>query len=240
MFGYIRPYKPRMEISDYELYKASYCGLCKELKKFGITSRMTLSYDFAFLLILYMAVNETEISLDKKACIAHPLKKREFVKSCDALTFTATAECISVYHKLKDDISDDGFMKKAAAKTLLSGMKKPYKKAKKLLPELSSLTEEKMNLVHFYDPEAENTFTVDLDLNTDFYNAGHVNFYGAQKFTKVFGDYLVENYNLADHRKDEHIKENWDGVHERLLVKIAELEEARRLRLEEANEEAAE
>ena len=33
MFGYIRPYKPRMEISDYELYKASYCGLCKELKK---------------------------------------------------------------------------------------------------------------------------------------------------------------------------------------------------------------
>lgn len=94
------------------------------------------------------------------------------------------------------------------------------------------LEEEKMNLVHFYDENSENTFTVDLDLNTDFYNAGHVNFYGAQKFTKVFAEYLVENHNLKDHRNDEHVKKNWDGVHEQLLIKIAELEEARRLRIE--------
>ena len=160
MFGYIRPYKPRMEKADYELYKASYCGLCKELKKFGITSRMTLSYDFAFLLILYMAVNETEITFDEKSCMAHPLKKRKFVKSCDALTFTATVECISVYHKLKDDISDDKFVKKTAAKTLLSGMRKPYKKAEKLLPELSSLTEEKMKL----QKETEDKKTKSIDM----------------------------------------------------------------------------
>ena len=160
MFGYIRPYKPRIEICDYELYRSVYCGLCRELGSFGITSRMTLSYDFAFLAILYMAVNETEISFDKKTCMAHPLKKREFVESCDALKFTAAAECISVYHKLKDDISDNEFIKKSAAKTLLSGMKKPYKRAKELLPELAALTEEKMKL----QKETEDKKTVSIDM----------------------------------------------------------------------------
>ncbi len=97
------------------------------------------------------------------------------------------------------------------------------------------LEEEGMNYVHFYDENSENGFTVDLDLTRDFYNSGHVNFYGAQTFTKFFAEYLIENYNFEDHRNDEHITKNWDGVHERLLVKIAELEEARRLRIEEAN-----
>lgn len=95
------------------------------------------------------------------------------------------------------------------------------------------LEEEGMDYLHYYDENEEKGFTMDLDLDKHFYNKGHVNFYGAEIFTTIFADYLVENYNLADHRNDEHIKENWDGVHERLLDKIAELEEARRLRLEE-------
>lgn len=160
MFGYIRPFKPRMTASDYELYKSVYCGLCKELKSFGITSRMTLSYDFAFLAVLYMAVNGTEIATDKKPCMVHAVKKTTFVKSNDALSFTAAAECISVYHKLKDDISDDGFVKKSAAITLLSGMKNAYKKAKKLLPETASVTEEKMKL----QKETEQSRTKSIDM----------------------------------------------------------------------------
>ena len=71
-----------------------------------------------------------------------------------------------------------------------------------------------------------------MDLNTDFYNEGHTNYYGAQKFTKVFSEYLVENYDLKDRRNDENVKEHWDGVHDKLLAKIAELEEARRLKEE--------
>ncbi len=160
MFGYIRPFRPHMQTGDYELYKSVYCGLCKELKSFGITSRMTLSYDFAFLAVLYMAVNKTEISLDKKPCMTHAIKKTSFVKSNDALRFTAAAECISVYHKLKDDISDDEFLKKSAAKTLLSGMKKAYKKASGILPEVASVAEEKMKIQK--ETEDKKTKSVDM------------------------------------------------------------------------------
>ena len=102
------------------------------------------------------------------------------------------------------------------------------------------LEEEGMNYIHFYDENSDNTFTIDLDLKTDFYNPGHLNFYGATKFTTILGNYLVENYELEDKRDQEHVKEHWDGVHERLLEKIEELEEAREKRLAAAEAENAE
>ena len=97
-----------------------------------------------------------------------------------------------------------------------------------------------MDYLHFYDENSENTFTIDLDLKTDFYNPGHLNFYGATKFTSIFADYLIENYGLEDKRNQEHVKEHWDGVHDRLLEKIAELEEAREQRLAASEAENAE
>jgi hypothetical protein len=102
------------------------------------------------------------------------------------------------------------------------------------------LEEEGFDCVHFYEENDVNNFTIDLDLKTDFYNAGHANFYGATKFTDVFAKYLVENYDLKDRRNDEHVKEHWDGVHDTLLAKIGELEEARRLKEEEEAAELAE
>ena len=90
------------------------------------------------------------------------------------------------------------------------------------------LEEEGFECVHFYDENSDNTFSIDLDLETDFYNEGHTNYYGAQKFTTVFSEYLVENYELEDRRDDEQVQKDWDGVHNKLLEKIAELEEARR------------
>lgn len=102
------------------------------------------------------------------------------------------------------------------------------------------LEEEGMDYLHFYDENSENTFTIDLDLKTDFYNPGHLNFYGATKFTSIFADYLIENYGLEDKRNQKHVKEHWDGVHDRLLEKIAELEEAREQRLAASEAENAE
>lgn len=96
------------------------------------------------------------------------------------------------------------------------------------------LEDEGFNYIHFYDENSETTFSIDLDLNTDFYNEGHTNYYGAKKFTNVFSEYLVENYDLKDRRNDDNVKKHWDGVHEKLLTKIAELEEARRIKEEAA------
>lgn len=148
-----------MKICDYELYKAVYCGLCKELASFGIASRMTLSYDFAFLALLYMSVNKTVTEIKREPCMAHAIKKTSYVCHSDALQFTAAAECISVYHKIKDDIKDGNGVKKLTAKSLVAPMKKPYEKAKKLYPDIAKITEENMSLQ--YKTESEKCPSVD-------------------------------------------------------------------------------
>ena len=81
MFGYVRAYKPELKVKEYELYRASYCGLCRSMGKCtGQCSRMTLSYDFAFLAIFRFALLGGELSFDKKRCLAHPFEKRAYVK----------------------------------------------------------------------------------------------------------------------------------------------------------------
>ena len=47
MFGYVMPYVPTLQVQEYELYRAVYCGLCREMGRItGQASRLTLSYDF--------------------------------------------------------------------------------------------------------------------------------------------------------------------------------------------------
>ncbi|MBQ7115644.1 MAG: hypothetical protein IJN94_04425 [Clostridia bacterium] len=96
------------------------------------------------------------------------------------------------------------------------------------------IEEEGFECVHYYDENSETTFSIDLDLNTDFYNEGHTNFYGGQKFTTIFSKYLIDNYDLKDRRDDPKVQKHWDGVHDKLLNKIAELEEARKNKLDAA------
>ena len=43
---------------------------------------------------------------------------------------------------------------------------------------------------------------MNLDFATDFYDSGHVNVLGAQKYTDFLGKYIKENYEIADRRED--------------------------------------
>ncbi len=79
-------------------------------------------------------------------------------------------------------------------------------------------------LLQFYTSEEAGKFTIDLDVNTDFYDESHVNYYGAIKFTDYFADYLDENYDLPDRRNDENAAKYWDGIYETLINKIESLE----------------
>lgn len=90
------------------------------------------------------------------------------------------------------------------------------------------LEKEGMNYISYYSENSDNGFIIDLDTDTDFYNAGHVNFYGATKFTEHLAAYINENYDLPDRRTDENAVAEWDGVHEKLLDKIKELENAKK------------
>lgn len=60
----------------------------------------------------------------------------------------------------------------------------------------------------FYDGN-EHIEEAGIDYATDFYNGAHVNVWGSEKFTRTFGKYLVENYNLETVHEKNVIK-SWD------------------------------
>ena len=131
MFGYIKPLRPELKIREAEDYKAVYCGLCKELgRSYGFFARMTLSYDFAFMAMLFMALDENACpSFEKCSCIAHPFKKQRRCLENKALSLSAKAAMILTYYKIKDDLYDKGFLSKAKAALLLPFASSARKKA---------------------------------------------------------------------------------------------------------------
>lgn len=56
-------------------------------------------------------------------------------------------------------------------------------------------------------------FENNIDYSNDFYNYGHLNIYGATKYTLYFSKYLKEHYDLPDHRNDEKYV-SWDEEYE--------------------------
>ena len=54
---------------------------------------------------------------------------------------------------------------------------------------------------------------MNLDYQKDFYNTYHMNVYGAEKYTRFVANYLLENYQLNDHRNDDN-KDIWQQMYE--------------------------
>ena len=137
MFGYIRADKPEMKIKEFEVYKAVYCSLCKELgNSYGFISRLTLSYDFTFLALLNMSLKGGCQSFERKRCAFNPLKKCNYCKETDDLKMPSAAAMIMLYYKLKDNVADEKGFKKLGYSLLLPIFKGAYKKAQKQYPQL--------------------------------------------------------------------------------------------------------
>lgn len=131
MFGYIKPYRPELKIREAEEYRSIYCGLCKELgRSYGIFARMTLSYDFAFMALLFMSLDEGICpEFEHCRCIAHPFRKQCRCVENKAVSLSAKAAMILTYYKFKDDLADKGFFKKICAAVLMPFASSARKKA---------------------------------------------------------------------------------------------------------------
>jgi len=66
-----------------------------------------------------------------------------------------------------------------------------------------------------YDVE-DNTFNV----YAEFYNTRHVNYFGAERFTELFAQYLKDNYELPDRREDSRCSAVWYGPYDAIKEQI--------------------
>lgn len=149
MFGYVRAYRPLMRVCELDLYKGIYCGLCKEMSaRSGAVSTLTLSYDFVFLTVAHLGLNDRRLAAEKRRCPVHPIRKTPCV-SCKSrpnaeFEYSADAAVILTYHKLCDDLHDKGVKSRLAAAALLPFYRRPYKKAAQRCPYLSQSIEAAM------------------------------------------------------------------------------------------------
>lgn len=148
MFGYVKPFKPHMRICEFETYRAVYCGLCKILgRQYGFISRMTLNYDFAFLGLMALAMNDSlPAEVEPQRCAAHPWRKTPCLKAPDGLEYTAAAAEILIHNKIADDAADKKLFGRLGAKFMLLITKKAYKKARDKYPDLAEYVSEQMKL----------------------------------------------------------------------------------------------
>lgn len=161
MFGYVRAYKPYMRVFEYDIYKAVYCGLCKDMgRRYGAFTRFTLSYDFAFLSLVDLSVRNCMLDAEMQRCIAHPLTKTMCATCKNDLSYPSAAAVILTYHKLKDDVRDKGFKGRLLAMSALPFFRKPYREAADKYPELAPQIERAMILQNKI--ESDKTAGVDL------------------------------------------------------------------------------
>jgi len=147
VFGYVKPYHPTLLVKDYEFYRASYCGICRAMKRHtGIFSNVTLSFDSVFLALVRMLyVPDEKIGAKKCRCIAHPLKKRPMLLENEATEYTARAFAILTYYKMLDDLHDEKLIKRMARRALKPILSHAKKRAK--LSALSDLAAEKLSKI---------------------------------------------------------------------------------------------
>lgn len=168
VFGYIKPYVPFLTVAEHEAYKAVYCGLCREMGRVtGQMSRMTLSYDFAFLAFLRMAIEKTPTTFRKKGCVAHPFKKKTFAESNVVLTYCAGATAILAAAKTKDNIDDEKGAKRLAARIVYPFEKRNTVKLDGCLLSLAEGTAQHLSRL----AELEKKRTPSIDAPSDIFGA---------------------------------------------------------------------
>lgn len=164
MYGYVIPLREELKVRDFERYRASYCGLCRCLRKrYGFAARFTVSYDMTFLYCLLSALSEKGTTA-RCFCPAHPLCRRECVRIDAALEFTADAGLILFYWKLRDAVQDAGFLGGLPARMAALLLKRRYRRAASRQAALDELVRGQLQTLHAL--EASQSASLDQTADT--------------------------------------------------------------------------
>ncbi|MBQ8393877.1 MAG: hypothetical protein IJX51_08970 [Clostridia bacterium] len=158
MFGYVKPYIPELKVKENELYKATYCGLCRTMgKTTGCLSKLILNYDFTYLALVRYALEGGRATVRMRRCPVHPFKKRPMLEPDDTLRYCAKASVILTRLKLQDNVNDShgiARLKARIAKLICLFLKKTdkdhaplEKKVGELIEELTAMEKQKCDSI---------------------------------------------------------------------------------------------
>lgn len=140
MFGYVRPLRPELKCRDFDLYRATYCGLCRCLRRrYGLVAPMLLNFDFTFLALLLWEV-EPSFTPCRGRCHANPLVKKPMCPDGPALELAADATILLTWWKVKDSVADESLWRGIPARLLEVILYPAYRKAARQRPDFDRTT----------------------------------------------------------------------------------------------------
>lgn len=155
MFGYVRVDRNELRVREDVYYRATYCGLCRAMGKCtGQCSRLALSYDFAFLAQVRMALLDTRPTFAKKRCMVHPVRRRTVMCDNEVLSYCALAAAILNFEKCRDDLADERGLGRLRARFRCLFLRGAYRRAKKRLPLLCDTVREKLEALGRLEKQA--------------------------------------------------------------------------------------
>lgn len=134
VFGFVVADAGALSEEEKERYRAVYCGLCLALRdRYGQLSRACLTYDLTFFVLLCNSLHEPAETQGASHCMMHPTPAAPRPWARSAWTdYAADLSVALAYHKVLDDVADDGDLKARAAERLLAGA---YEQARTRIPE---------------------------------------------------------------------------------------------------------
>ena len=131
MLGYVKPQTASLSVAQYRFYQSIYCGLCHTMgRRTCASSRLFLSYDFVFLALVRQALCGKGVVLEKRRCMAHPLRRRPAVRENEVLRYAACAAAVLREYKLRDDIADERGARRLAARLLRALSRGAYRRGR--------------------------------------------------------------------------------------------------------------
>ena len=185
MFGYVVVNEPELKISEFNLYRSYYCGMCMDFKEhYGQTGRLTLSYDTVFLSLLLTSLYEPEEEVRSVRCAVHPFEKHA-TRQNEFTRYAADMNIILSYYSCLDDWNDEKSQSKRLYAAVLKGKNE---RASALYPGKAELIRTKLDELHALESSARNGDAGELSPSALL-----------DKAASIFGDLLAE---VFDCRKD--------------------------------------
>lgn len=134
MFGYLNIRRETLADEKQGLWQTFMCGLCVSTKKLvGNLPRMFVNNDVNTFNVLFHAIANEDVTIDRAHCVAHPFRKRPILRTTEITDKLAIANVILTYWNLYDDVVDGaGAKKKLALKAVAKGYRKAAKQWKEL------------------------------------------------------------------------------------------------------------
>lgn len=107
MFGYLTANADKLTDEEMIRYRSFYCGLCRSLgRHHGTGSRITLTYDMSFLVMLLSSLYQLDSPEIPGKCLVHPLKTSNYLQN-EITDYAADMNLCLAYYKFLDNWADD-------------------------------------------------------------------------------------------------------------------------------------